>query len=251
MDNPPLIIYKPKGTKILVFAPHQDDEILGCGGILRKHILSGDKVYVIYMTDGRKGCPSHIETKDISAVRKNEAMASCEKIGIDEMEFAPFRDGGLRLTKEARTYVMKQIIKINPDIIYTPHPNEPHPDHKECTNIVVDAVDLTGITTNIYFYEVWNFLKPTHLVNITDVIKDKIEALREYSSQLFNHDYETMIKSLNSYRMQQIYNKKLLFKKIKAEQKERKKINMDIKLPWQYAEAIQYKSMRCTSEEQI
>jgi hypothetical protein len=42
---------------ILVLAPHMDDEVLGCGGILRRHVLGGAQVIVVYMTDGRRGNP--------------------------------------------------------------------------------------------------------------------------------------------------------------------------------------------------
>lgn len=241
MDYLPLIIYKPKGTKVLVFAPHPDDEILGCGGVLKKHILSGDIVNVIYMTDGSKGCPSNIKLEDIANVRKNEAIAASKKLGVYKVDFAPFIDGNLKVSKETISYVEKKLKKIKPDIIYTPHLNETHPDHKECTNIVNKAVEASGVSTSIFLYEIWNFLNPTHLVNITDVVEEKIDALKEYTSQLFMHNYEVMIMSLNAYRMQQIYDKNLIFKGIKNEQREGREIGKKIELPWRYGEALQYK----------
>lgn len=242
MTEIPVIIYKPKGINILVFAPHPDDEVLGCGGTIIKHILDGNFVTVIYMTDGRLGCPSNIELHNIVTIRRREAMSASKKLGVHNVYFAPFVDGELKLSRETLIYVEKKIKEIKPDIIYTPHPNEPHPDHTECTHIVDKAIQLSGVSTDVYFYEIWDFLKPTHLVNITDVMEGKIAALNEYTSQLFIHNYETMIKSLNAYRMQQIYDKKLLINKIRIEQRERKNINKIIRLPWKYAEALQHKS---------
>ena len=48
----PTIVKKPKGKNILVLAPHMDDEIIGCGGVICKHIQNGDSVAVVYFTRG-------------------------------------------------------------------------------------------------------------------------------------------------------------------------------------------------------
>src|SRR3990170_3703757 len=49
---------RPPGSRILVLAPHMDDEALGCGGSLHRHVLAGESVTVAYLTDGRKGDPA-------------------------------------------------------------------------------------------------------------------------------------------------------------------------------------------------
>lgn len=51
----PTIVKKPKGKNILVLAPHMDDEIIGSGGVICKHIQNGDSVAVVYFTCGDKG----------------------------------------------------------------------------------------------------------------------------------------------------------------------------------------------------
>jgi GlcNAc-PI de-N-acetylase len=51
----PALLWQPEGKKIVVLAPHMDDEVIGCGGTLYKHIQRGATVTVIYLTDGRYG----------------------------------------------------------------------------------------------------------------------------------------------------------------------------------------------------
>ena len=53
--NKSAVVYEPQNEKVLVLAPHMDDEMIGCGGALRRHILKGGDVTVVFMTDGRAG----------------------------------------------------------------------------------------------------------------------------------------------------------------------------------------------------
>src|SRR5262245_2441565 len=53
----PRLCTEPGGQRVLVLAPHPDDEVIGCGGTLYKHTRAGHAVTVVYMTDGRKGDP--------------------------------------------------------------------------------------------------------------------------------------------------------------------------------------------------
>ena len=63
----PRLVDVPEGRRILVLAPHMDDEILGCGGTLRKHVRAGAGVTAVFMTDGRRGDP------ELNAARLPEA----------------------------------------------------------------------------------------------------------------------------------------------------------------------------------
>ena len=54
-DRPPRRISRFDEPRVLVLAPHMDDEVLGCGGVLCRHLAAGGRATVVYMTDGRKG----------------------------------------------------------------------------------------------------------------------------------------------------------------------------------------------------
>ena len=68
----PTIVKKPKGKNILVLAPHMDDEIIGCGGVICKHIQSDDRVAVVYFTCGDKGNKNFSSDNALSNIRKME-----------------------------------------------------------------------------------------------------------------------------------------------------------------------------------
>src|SRR5262249_19026582 len=91
---------------IVVLAPHMDDEVLGCGGILRGHVLAGAHVTVVYMTDGRRGKPElyqqNLSKEDLTReedhlvlLRKEEAARAARIVGIQELLFLDYPDGNL------------------------------------------------------------------------------------------------------------------------------------------------------------
>ena len=66
----PTIVKKTKGKNILVLAPHMDDEIIGSGGVICKHIQNGDSVAVVYFTRGDKGKKKFLKCYTERAVDK-------------------------------------------------------------------------------------------------------------------------------------------------------------------------------------
>src|SRR5215471_17732082 len=89
----PALVWEPQGRKIVVLAPHMDDEVIGCGGALYKHVRNGAEVTVVYMTDGRYGSSAlHLLTGaerkrregELIEVRKREAQLAMETLGVKE-----------------------------------------------------------------------------------------------------------------------------------------------------------------------
>ena len=73
-------------NKILVFAAHQDDETIGCGGTIRKWSSNGSIVDVIFMTDGSTGVDqSGRVDNDIASTRKKEAEQAAEILGVSKI----------------------------------------------------------------------------------------------------------------------------------------------------------------------
>ena len=76
------------GKKVLVFAPHPDDETIGCGGSLALHIKAGDPVKVVFLTNGAKGDSSgEIAKESYVELRKDEANKACAFLGVTDLEF--------------------------------------------------------------------------------------------------------------------------------------------------------------------
>ena len=132
------------GGGVLVFAAHQDDEVLGLGLTLAKHRSNGDRVTVAFTTNGAGGNwkESNAVQRTVSAARFKEACEALAVIGIDAAEIVclGFPDGGLhRYIPEAREDIATLIRAIVPDTIYVHAIEGGHLDH-DVTAFVVQEV---------------------------------------------------------------------------------------------------------------
>src|SRR5438270_10321937 len=84
-------------ARVLVVSPHPDDESLGCGGTLHRHVEAGDAVRVVFLTSGEHGGHG-LPPSEAGALREQEARRAAEIIGIEEVEFWRLTDGGLKAT---------------------------------------------------------------------------------------------------------------------------------------------------------
>lgn len=234
----PEVFIKPPGNNLLVFAPHPDDEVLGCGGTIRKHVLSGDRVTVVYMTDGRHGRKIKDDPMKTAERRMKESLEACSALEVHNSIHLNLPDSELVSDKTTVETVKKILAEIQPQIVYLPNPQDWHPDHRMTFYIVQKAVEELAMQLSGYVYEIWNPVSPDCLINVTDVMQDKIAALHCYQSQMEMHDYVQMIKVLNSYRILQIPDISVFFSVMKREKKERDKIGLTTVWPWKYAEVF-------------
>ena len=121
--------------RVLVISPHPDDDVIGCGGTLRRHVLDGDTVRVIYLTSGEKG--GHGRPPDETArLREDEARAAAQILGLHGLEFWRLPDGGCRATQELVDRLNSVLSAWAPQRIYVPHAREMHPDHRAAARLV-------------------------------------------------------------------------------------------------------------------
>jgi len=114
---------------ILVIAAHPDDEVIGCGGTLAKHASNGDKVSVIFLSDGEQS--RETSTRNI-AFRKKMAKESAICLGCQEPIFLGFPDNQLDTVPflEIVKAIERVSIELQPDIIYTHHGGDLNIDHR-------------------------------------------------------------------------------------------------------------------------
>jgi LmbE family N-acetylglucosaminyl deacetylase len=184
----PQRVAKPAGERIVVFAPHPDDETIGCGGTLHQHQLAGDSITAVFMTDGRQGTGTRgdISADEIVAVREAEARQAAQLLGIGECVFLRNPDAQLSITPATVAQVNDLLARIAPDLIYVPSPLESHRDHRLGCAIVARAVEIGGHRPNVCLYEVWSPV-PANLIVPID-LGHKIKAIRVYRSQLDEHE---------------------------------------------------------------
>ena len=187
--------------RVLVFAPHPDDEVLGCGGTIKRHVNSGDQVFVCVVTSGLP------PVFDDSVAKENnwphvlfpEAMAAKKVLGIEEYYFLRFPC--VLLEREPRNVINEKVLeiiaKIKPEVVYMPHFGDMQKDHLITAEAVMVAVrpKLSHIVRSVYSYETlseteWNIQHssntfiPNTFIDISSTLADKLAAFRCYKSQL-------------------------------------------------------------------
>ena len=194
--------------RILVLAPHPDDDLIGCGGSLIKHEKAGAIISIAYITSGEAG------SKSLGTIRESEAIKACAQLGINanHLHFLHESDGGIVVGPKIVSEVVEIIRKGKPDIIYLPHKYDNHPDHLATHQIGVKAIEQAGMSSwnsvdqpwsagTVLAYEVWTPLRsPQYLEDTTSVIEQLTQALSFHVSQLEIIAYDDMVRSLGRYR---------------------------------------------------
>ena len=117
--------------RYLFIGPHPDDIEIGAGATAAKLADMGKKVAFLCCIDGRYGSAA-VPPEELIPIRQAEAKASAEKLGVADVSFLPFCDGGFYDTQELKAAMAKAIGEFKPDIIFCPDPqvrSECHPDH--------------------------------------------------------------------------------------------------------------------------
>jgi len=189
------------GKKALVIAPHPDDESIGCGGSLALHVLAGDPVKVVFLTNGAEGDSSgKMAKRTYVELRQNEAAKACACLGVTDLEFWSYEDRSLAGSRGALLRMIDLLEDYRPDLVYAPSPLEFHPDHRAACSLLCDAIRSCHYDTEVAFYEVGQPLRVNLLVDITRVLACKMQAMNTYESQLAEMPYGDISEALSRYR---------------------------------------------------
>jgi LmbE family N-acetylglucosaminyl deacetylase len=135
-----------KGQKIMVFAPHQDDETLGAGGYIATAVKNGAKVQVVLVTDGNK--------RRISSLRNLEFEKATKELGLkkEDLILLRYQDGTLKKQNfnELKKKFENQINTFDPNVIISPASTDSHPDHAT-TGRALEAL-AKNMNTPLYEY---------------------------------------------------------------------------------------------------
>ncbi|HET7436653.1 MAG TPA: PIG-L family deacetylase [Thermoanaerobaculia bacterium] len=193
------IPYEParlRGERLLVLAPHPDDEVIGCGGLLAQHLQERRATRVVIATDGAEA--GNAET------RQRESRAALSLLGSPEILFLGHPDR--QLGDEASAALREAIADFHPDLILVPSPIEIHPDHFALARLFCELVQRDETLSaelavaRVAFYEVGQPIRPNALVDISDVAETKYAAIAQHASQLALRDYVAYARGLNAYR---------------------------------------------------
>lgn len=181
--------------KILIVAPHPDDECIGTGGLLLKYATQCD---VIVLTDGRQGQGNHPPAEE-KKIRKQEFLHEMKFLNVHDFKMLEIEDGTLLSHIDClRDFPMHDY-----NIIFVTGIQDGHPDHKAAFMSVREAVQKMSdrILPRCICYEVHTPMQnPTHFLDISDCLNEKIELIRMHESQLKDLPYDSLAEHCASYR---------------------------------------------------
>jgi len=177
---------------LLAIAAHRDDVELTCGGTLAKAAQAGHRVGIVDLTKGEMG------TRGDAATRAAEAERAAQTLGVAVRLNAGLRDAYLTNDETSRKKIVELIRQTKPKVVILPFPVGRHPDHRIASELGRDACYLAGLAkyepgTGGAAYRPYKLLyalayredpvKPTFVVDISDVFETKLQAIRCYASQ--------------------------------------------------------------------
>ena len=192
---------------IIIFAPHPDDETIGCGGTIAKKQSEGFNTIIVVMTDGRNlfrevlKIESDPSPDEVQEIRRRELLKAVKILGVSPNNVMPldFEDGALEeYETEAEKRVIRILKKYSPVEVYFPFIREFHPDHRVTNRIVRKCIRKLGLKPLMYQYctlhkygrvgplfeKLLGLLKKNEIkVDVSQFIELKEKALKEYRSQ--------------------------------------------------------------------
>ncbi|AWB44984.1 bacillithiol biosynthesis deacetylase BshB1 [Paenibacillus sp. CAA11] len=173
---------------ILIFGAHADDAEIGMAGTIAKHTAAGLKVGICDLTQAEMSSNGTVE------LRKKEAGAAAEVLGLTVRSNLGLPDRGLFLTPENVALVTAQIRAFAPRIVFAPYWEDRHPDHIACSKLVEEAVFNAKLrrympeeppiqVEDLFFYFINDWVTPDLIVDVTEQYELKERSLNCYKSQ--------------------------------------------------------------------
>lgn len=198
-----------KSNKVLVVAAHADDEVLGCGATIARHVDEGYEVGVILMTNG-VGARKNADISEIST-REGARDSALKTLGVELLANENFPDNQLdtipllEIAKSIESIVNKWG---NPGLIYTHWSGDLNIDHQIVQQAVFTAFrPQTGLQQEIRSFEVlsstgWNAsnmqFRPNCYINISKYLEQKIEAMKFYKRELRQWPHARSLESIRA-----------------------------------------------------
>ena len=192
-----------KQLDILAFGAHPDDVELGCGGTIANQVNLGSKIGIVDLTRGELG------TRGSAEIRDKEAALAAQILGVEFRHNMGFKDGFFQNDEVHQMELVKIIREYRPSIVLANAVSDRHPDHKKGSDLVSTACFLAGlpkIKTGqeswrpdvVYHYIQFEEIEPNFVVDVSDFMSIKMEAVKAFRSQFFDassKEPETIISS--------------------------------------------------------
>ena len=176
---------------ILAFGAHPDDVELGCAGSILSSIDEGKSIGIVDLTRGELGTRGDLKTRDREA--KNAAVI----LGVSFRKNLGFRDGFFVNDETHQLEIIKLIRTHKPNVVLCNAVDDRHIDHTKGSKLVSDSCFLSGLIKidtqqeiwrpkQVYHYIQWKDIEPDFVVDVSQFIDQKVEAIKAYKSQFFD-----------------------------------------------------------------
>lgn len=198
--------------KVLVVAPHCDDEVLGCGATMVKFAKQGVDVYVAIVTNGNLGAPELFSEEGTKKVRA-EALEAHKKLGVKETFFLDFPAPRLDSIPSYKLAIaMEKVIRENAITdLYIPHRGDIHKDHRityEACLVAARPINNNPVK-NIYSYETLSETEwaapfsdeafiPIVFNDVGSELDLKLEAFECFTTQIKNYPHPRSPESIEN-----------------------------------------------------
>ena len=145
--------------RVLVVTPHPDDAEIWCGGTVAKWVKEGADVHYLLCTDGSKGTDQPgVSPEQLAATRELEQVQAAGLLGVEDVVMLHPTDGELEDTPEFRKQIVRQIRRVQPQVVICTEPYRRnlawHRDHRITGQVTMDAV-FPYARDHLHFAELW------------------------------------------------------------------------------------------------
>ncbi|MBM3492510.1 MAG: hypothetical protein FJX68_19135 [Alphaproteobacteria bacterium] len=187
----PLPLDPPTGKRMLVLAPHPDDEAIGVGGTLAGAIAAGSQVEVAFVTSGRP---------EECAKREAEGRAACASLGAAS-RFLRLAEGNIAVDAAALDRLAELLRELAPDIVFCPFPLDDHDDHRRVAEWLGRLAERDGAGgPEVWCYQVYGTVLPNVVVDIAPWVAAKRAAIACHVSQTTKRDWAHFALGLNAWQ---------------------------------------------------
>lgn len=181
----------PRAARILVIAPHPDDDLIGAGGTLITAIKGGAKVLSIYLSRGRK---------EEAELLTEEVQSLSYRMGY-ETRFLDHYSNQIPIDQDTVSLINRSLKEFKPEALFLPFFCDDHDDHRRASHLLWEVFKQQGIdkSLTIWAYQVYTALIPNVAVDITDIAEEKANAIRSLKSQSRTRDWAHFTMGLNAF----------------------------------------------------
>ena len=186
----PIVMDCPVAKRVLVVAPHLDDDIFGAGGVLLQLAGRSSEITIVYVT-------STDETDGTKEKIASEAMEISTELGSTPF-FLQGTVGAIAGDEDLNRQLSEVLLATQPDLIFTTFLLDDNADHRNVNQLLARSLRETGLRPEIWSYQIYSTVIPNVVINITGEMNEKERLMRMWKSVPGNRDWAHYIRGMNA-----------------------------------------------------